>query len=157
MKICLIETVLYIKIQLFYEIDFSNLTLKKSVCFLTISILLSEIRTPFRKTQISGLQKVTWISSFFSSKQTPQGSNKTTFGCLSSKNLGGSDWSLPFFSKFFQKSKKFVMTRTKCRNISFILKKFIPFGLWFYLFVMEYIMRKYPVLPQVSCYFHRKQ
>ena len=33
MKICLIETVLYIEIQLFYEIDFSNLTLKKSVLF----------------------------------------------------------------------------------------------------------------------------
>ena len=33
MKICLIETVLYVEIQLFYEIDFSNLTLKKSVVF----------------------------------------------------------------------------------------------------------------------------
>ena len=65
MKICLKETVLYVEIQLFFEIDFSNLTLKKSVFLLTIPIILSQIRTPFRKTQISGLQKVTWISSFF--------------------------------------------------------------------------------------------
>ena len=156
MKIGLIVTVLYIEIQLFYEIDFSNLTLKK-IFFQQFPYFCHKFVLRSEKPIFLDFKRSPGSLVFFSSKQTPQGSNKTTFGCLSSKNLGGSDWSLPFFSKFFQKSKKFVMTRTKCRNFSFIIKKFITLGLWFYLFAMEYIMRIYPVLPQVSCYFHRKQ
>ena len=65
MKICLIETFPIVETQLFYESDFSKSAQKKSVFFLTISIILSENRPWTRKNQFSQLCEVLSISNLF--------------------------------------------------------------------------------------------
>ena len=65
MKICHIQTVLYVENQLFYVTDFFYLTSKKSVFFLTISIILSENRPRVRENFFSSLEIVMVTSNLF--------------------------------------------------------------------------------------------
>ena len=64
MKICHIQTVLYVENQLFYVTDFFYLTSKKSF-FLTISIILSENRPRVRENFFSSLEIVMVTSNLF--------------------------------------------------------------------------------------------
>lgn len=65
MKICHIQNVLYVETQLFYETDFFYLASKKSVFFLTISIILSENRLRSSKKDFSPLKMACSVSYLF--------------------------------------------------------------------------------------------
>ena len=70
MKICLIETVLYIEIQLFYEIDFSNLTRKKDF-FKQFPYFWQKFVLRSEKPKFLNFKRSPGSLVFFSSKQTP--------------------------------------------------------------------------------------